>query len=302
LPVQVSSATGFTSALLNSGEMQNKGVELDLNVTPVNNSAGLRWDIGATFAYNQNKVLSLYPGIDNFLLNANTQQYVVKGAAFPQIKVTDWKRDPQGRIIVDKISGFPTVNDSLSTYGTPNPPYIIGLHTSVSYKGLTLSILAEGRFGAVIYNSIGNALDFTGVSWYSTQSGRQPFVIPNSSYSDGTGKYVANTDVVVRNGNNDFWASLWNNTESTYINSADFWKIREVSLSYTFPKNIFGNNSFIKQLSVALVGRNLFTFKAKENVWTDPEFANTTGNGIGTTDINQNPPTRIFGANVNITF
>src|SRR6185312_1799245 len=244
--------------------------------------------------------VSLYPGIDNFLLSG--QQYVVKGEAFPQIKVTDWKRDPQGRIIVDKNSGFPTVNDSLSTYGTPNPPYSLGFHTSISYKGFTLYALAEGRFGGIIYNSIGNALDFTGVSWYSTQSGRQPFVIPNSSYLDASGKYVANTDVVVRNGNNDFWASLWNNTGSTYINSADFWKLREVSLSYTFPKGIFGNNSFIKQLSVALVGRNLITIKAKENVWTDPEFSNTTGNGIGTTDINQNPPTRIFGANVNITF
>jgi TonB-linked SusC/RagA family outer membrane protein len=302
LPVQVSSATGFTSALLNSGEMQNKGLEVDLNLTPVNNRAGLRWDIGATFSYNENKILSLYPGIDNFPLPGFADEYVVKGAAFPQIKVTDWKRDPQGRIIVDKNSGFPTVNDSLSTFGTSTPPYSIGLHTSISFKGLTLSVLAEGRFGAVIYNSIGNALDFTGVSWYSTQSGRQPFVIPNSSYNDGTGKYVQNTDVATRNGNNDFWASLWNNTGSTYINSADFWKIREVSLSYTVPKKIFGNNSFIKQLSIAIVGRNLFTFKAKENVWTDPEFANTTGNAIGTTDINQNPPSRIFGANVNITF
>ncbi len=301
LPVQVSSATGFTSALLNSGEMQNKGIEADLDVVVLQNSRiGLRWNVGGNFAYNDNKVVSLYPGIDNFLLSG--QQYVVKGEAFPQIKVTDWKRDPQGRIIVDKNSGFPTVNDSLSTYGTPNPPYSLGFHTSISYKGFTLYALAEGRFGGIIYNSIGNALDFTGVSWYSTQSGRQPFVIPNSSYLDASGKYVANTDVAVRNGNNDFWASLWNNTGSTYINSADFWKLREVSLSYTFPKGVFGSNSFIKQLSIALVGRNLITIKAKENVWTDPEFANTTGNAIGTTDINQNPPTRIFGANVNITF
>ena len=302
LPVQVSYTTGFNQALLNSGEMQNKGVEIDLNVTPISSRSGLRWDIGANFAYNDNKVLSLYPGIDNFLLAANTNQYVVKGAAFPQIKVSDWKRDPIGRIIVGKTDGFPTPNDSLATFGTPNPPYILGLHTSISYKGLTLSVLAEGRFGAVIYNSIGNALDFTGVSAYSAQSGRQPFVIPNSSYDDGTGKYVANTDVVTKNGNNDFWASTWNNVNSTYINSADFWKIREVSLSYTFPANLFGRSSFIKQLSLALVGRNLFTFRAKDNVWTDPEFANTTGNTIGTTDINQNPPTRIFGANVNITF
>ena len=300
LPVQVSSTTGFTSALLNSGEMQNTGVEIDFTATPISSKSGLRWDIGTNFAYNNNKVISLYPGIDNFSLGNNT--YVVKGAAFPQIKVSDWKRDPQGRIIVDKASGFPTPNDSLSTYGTSNPPYIIGLHTSVSYKGFTLSVLAEGRFGAVIYNSIGGSLDFTGVSAYSASSGRQPFVIPNSSYNDGTGKYVANTDVVVKNGNNDFWASTWNNVGSTYMNSADFWKIREVSLSYTFPRNIFGNNSFIKQLSVAVVGRNLLTFKAKDNVWTDPEFANTTNNAIGTTDINQNPPTRIFGANVNITF
>src|SRR6185437_7075261 len=230
LPVQVSSATGFTSALLNSGEMQNKGIEADLDVSLIQNSRiGLRWNVGGNFAYNDNKVVSLYPGIDNFLLSG--QQYVVKGEAFPQIKVTDWKRDPQGRIIVDKNSGFPTVNDSLSTYGTPNPPYSLGFHTSISYKGFTLYALAEGRFGAIIYNSIGNALDFTGVSWYSTQSGRQPFVIPNSSYLDASGKYVANTDVAVRNGNNDFWASLWNNTGSTYINSADFWKLREVSLS-----------------------------------------------------------------------
>ena len=66
--------------------------------------------------------------------------------------------------------------------------------------------MAEGRFGAVIYNSIGSALDFTGVSAYSAQVDRQRFVLPNSVYDDGTGKYVPNTTITVRNGNNDFWA------------------------------------------------------------------------------------------------
>ncbi|MEO8110293.1 MAG: SusC/RagA family TonB-linked outer membrane protein [Ginsengibacter sp.] len=299
LKVQVSSATGFTEALLNSGEMKNKGIEVDLNTTPVNSPTGFKWDIGANFSYNKNEVVSLYPGITQFDLGNNS--FAIEGKAFPQIKVSDWNRDPQGRIIVGKDNGFPAPQDSLAVFGTSNPPYILGLHTSITYKGLTLSVLAEGRFGAIIFNSLGNALDFTGVSWYSAQSGRQPFVIPNSSYDDGTGKYVANTNVVTKNGNNDFWASTWNNVGSTYINSADFWKIREVSLSYTIPTKVLGN-TFIKGISVALVGRNLFTYKAKGNVWTDPEFANTTGNTIGTTDINQNPPTRIFGGNVNITF
>ncbi len=304
LPVQVSSATGFTSALLNSGEVQNRGIEVDLDVTAIDNTrrGGIKATFSGNFSYNENKVLALYPGINDFLLIGAADQYVVKGAAFPQIKLSDWKRDPGGRIIVDKTSGFPTPNDSLSTYGTSNPPYKLGLSTSISYKGITLSVLAEARFGAVIYNSIGNALDFTGVSAYSAQTDRTRFIIPNSVFDDGSGKFIANNSVAVKNGNNDFWASTWNGVGSTYLNSADFWKLREVSLSYTFPKNLFKNASFIKQLSVAIVGRNLFTWRAKENVWTDPEFSNTTGNALGTTDINQNPPTRIFGANVNITF
>ena len=140
------------------------------------------------------------------------------------------------------------------------------------------------------------------MSAYSAQTDRTRFIIPNSSVDDGTGKYIGNNSVAVKNGNNDFWASTWNNVGSTYLNSADFWKIREVSLSYTFPKSLLKNQSIFKQISIALVARNIFTYRAKENVWTDPEFSNTTGNAIGTTDINQNPPTRTFGANVNFTF
>jgi TonB-linked SusC/RagA family outer membrane protein len=299
LKVQVSSATGFTEALLNSGEMQNRGIETDLDVTAIRSTSGLRWDIGTNIAHNQNKVIALYPGINNFPLGNNA--YAIVGSPFPQIKVSDWKRDPEGRTIVDKNSGFPTPSDSLATFGTTNPPTIIGVHTALSFKGFALRALAEGRFGAIIYNALGNALDFTGVSWYSAQSGRQPFVIPHSSYYDGS-KYVANTDVLVKNGNNDFWASTWNNVGSTYINSADFWKLREASLTYTFDQKMLAKVAFIKQLSIGLVGRNLVTFKAKGNVWTDPEYANTTGNTIGTTDINQLPPTRTFGFNVNISF
>ena len=300
LPVQVSSTTGFTQALLNSGEMQNKGIEVDLDATPVNTRTGFKWQLGGNFAYNDNKVLSIFPGKEYFDLGNNA--FVVVGKAFPQIRVTDWNRDPQGRIIVNKQTGFPTPADTLTQFGTPNPPYQLGLHTTFSFKGFSLYVLAEGRFGAIINNTVGNALDFTGVSWYSAQSGRQQFVIPNSVYSDGAGKFVANTDVVTKNGNNDFWASTWNNVGSTYINSADFWKLREISLSYTFPQKMLDRISFIKQLSIAIVGRNLINLRAKDNVWTDPEFANTTGNTIGTTDINQNPPTKIYGFNVNVTF
>ena len=88
LPVQVSSTTGFGSVLLNSGEMENKGIEVDLRLTALQNIRnGLKWDLGANFAYNKNKVLSLYPGIDVFQIPGAADQYVVKGLRFSADKI-----------------------------------------------------------------------------------------------------------------------------------------------------------------------------------------------------------------------
>ena len=194
---------------------------------------------------------------------------------------------------------MPTLDPSPRAMGTTNPPRKFGLNTSLSFKGFTLTAVADGRFGALIENALGSSLDFTGVSAYSAQSGRQPFVIPNSVYFDGA-KYVPNTNINTSDGNVNFWAQSWNTAQSNYVNSADFWKLREISLSYNVPKKILSNG--IKAVSLQISGRNLFTKKAKENMWSDPEFANNTGNGTGTTDINQLPPTKFLSFSLNLTF
>lgn len=213
-------------------------------------------------------------------------------------------RDPDGRIIVDRNTGLPTLDPQQKLFGTTVPPTKIGITTSLSYKGFTLTAVADARFGAVIMNGIGPSLDFTGVSKYSTSSGRQPFIIPNSVYKDGD-KYVANTNINTGNPNagaQAFWASLWNTAGSNYVNSADFWKLRELSLTYTFGKDALNHLKVVNGLSISAVGRNLVMIKAKGNVWSDPEFSNTTGNAAGNTDINQLPPTRFYGVNVSVTF
>src|SRR6266542_166527 len=259
IPIAISPTTGFTSAFVNSGEMSNKGIELDMRITPLlRTKDGFKWDVGVNFAYNKNRVESIGYGLTD--VNVGGNSFAVVGEAYPTIKTTDWQRDPDGRIIVDKITGLPTLDPTPKIFGTANPPYRIGINTSISCKGFTLNALADGRFGAIIFNSIGSSLDFTGVSWYSAQAGREAFVIPNSVYDDGTGKYVPNTNISVSAGHQLFWASTWNNAGSDYINSAD------------------------------------------ENIWTDPEFSNTNGNGIGTNDINQTPPTKFYGANISVTF
>ena len=298
IPIGISWTTGFSSAYVNSGEMENKGIELDGKVTVIQ-TKDIQWDVRGNFAYNKNRVLNIGYGLNEVPIFNNT--YIEVGQAYGTIKGSDWVRDPEGRIVVDSKTGYPTLDATPKFFGTAYAPYSAGVSTSFSWKGITVGVVAEGRFGAVINNDLGQDLDFTGVSWYSAQAGRQVFVFPNSSIKVGD-KYEANTNVTLADGNNIFWASTWNAAVSPYVNSADFWKLREVSISYSLPAEIMNKTKFIKQASIGLVGRNLAAIRAKQNVWSDPEYSNTSGNGLGTTDINQTPPSRFYGASITLTF
>jgi TonB-linked SusC/RagA family outer membrane protein len=314
IPISISAATGYTTALVNSGVMQNQGIELDLKFTPLlKTESGFRWDIGGNFSYNQNLVKSLGYGLPQVTINnslATQNQISVStaaavGKAYGQIQTSDWVRSPSGQIVVDPVTGLPTLNNNPVLFGTSVPPTKVGVFTTVSYKGFVLNAVMDGRFGAVIFNGIGPALDFTGVSAYSASSGRQPFVIPNSVIDQGSGKFTPNTNVTTGNPNlgaQSLWANVWNTAGSNYVNSADFWKLRELSLTYNFPAKWLNGTKIINAASLGFVARNLVTIRAKDNIWSDPEFSNTNGNASGNTDINQLPPTKFLGFNLSLTF
>jgi hypothetical protein len=87
-----------------------------------------------------------------------------------------------------------------------------------------------------------------------------------------------------------------------YVTSADFIKLREVAITYELPKKDLGSQKVIKGLSFSLNGRNLFMWRPKSNIWSDPEYStNATGNAVGYTTEFQTPPTRIISATINAT-
>jgi hypothetical protein len=123
-------------------------------------------------------------------------------------------------------------------------------------------------------------------------------------YNDGTGKYVKNTDVLVRAGGYGFYEATSTNRgiNSNYITSAAAWKVREVALTYDVPNKLIGKTKFVKGATIGAVARNLFTFLPSTNEWTDPEFANTTGNAVGVNNSGILPPNRLYGFNVSLRF
>jgi hypothetical protein len=177
------------------------------------------------------------------------------------------------------------------------------LNPSVSWKGLTFSIVAEYKGGHYAYADIGQAMAWTGVSAATAANHRERFVFPNSVYEQTPGQkdYVNNTDITIANVN-DFYTGVYRDVASNFIVSAASWRIREVSLSYKFPESIFGNQKVIKGVTFTVNARNLFLFLPKTNVYTDPDFNFTATNSSGVSTSQINPPTRIIGANISVTF
>ncbi len=302
IPATISLATGYASAYINAGELQTNGLETDFKLTPLLSLGDLAWNLTVSYAHNTSKVISIMQDLNE--LPIGDVSYAIVGQQFPAIKVTDVKRDPDGHIIVDPSTGYPIKDPALKQMGHGNPNDILGIVNTLSYKGLNLNIVVDYRGGNVIDNWMGNSLDFTGTSWHSAQNGRQNFVIPNSVIETSPGVFTPNTDVVVKNAGRLFWTGAdYQGVQSTYLTSAAFWKLREISLSYDVPvKNIFGG--FIKAAQVGVVGRNLLMLRPKTNIWTDPEFNQQSGasNALGYTTVDQTPPTRIYGFSVKLTF
>jgi len=302
--MKVSSATGYTSSKINAGEMLNKGIELELKTTPIA-TPNWRWDFNANYAYWYNRVVSLAGDLEEIDLG-NTAIYAIKGMAFPTIKVTQFTRDPQGRVIVDGTTGMHTIDAQTIPRGQTVPKHLIGLQSSLSWKNLSLAISADYRGGHIFRSDLYYDLLFTGVGKLSAINARERFVFPNSVINTGTAEnpvYTPNTNVTIQDGGAAWWTSTMRNLSYYSVNSAAVWKIREISLTYDIPQSVLGfTNNVVKGLTVGVVGRNLFMFLPKNNLYTDPEFGNTTGNAVGRTTSSQTPATRTYGVNLTVSF
>ena len=310
VPTGISWATGYSSYLVNAGTTTGKGIESRLNVIPVRTED---WELslGGNFTYIDNRVESISSDLDILNLGAYASgagSYAVAGEKFPIIMGKGYKRDDQGRIIVDRITGYPSATESNINFGPALPTHTLGLNFTVSYKDLSFYTSAEYRTGNYIYNAGAGSFDFSGSGINTVAYDRERFIIPNSSYWDeATNSYVANTSVTVYDGGANYWSMANPRTgiHETYVTSAAFWKIREMSLSYNLPKSLLAGQKVLKAAKISAQGRNLFLWTPKTNVYTDPEYSdgngNSNGNAIGLTNLNQTPPSRYIGFTLSLT-
>jgi TonB-linked SusC/RagA family outer membrane protein len=301
--ISTSTATGYSNARVNAGRVDNNMIELSLRATPVR-TADWNWELGVNYTNYKNEVVDLYQGVNEVELGgyANAAYiYAIKGEVYPMIKTTAYERDPQGRIVVNGTTGNPVRSAAMQIQGQTTPDQTWGLNTRLRYKGVTFAAQLDYRTGNVFYTNLGRTMDFTGLSAHSAAFDRQPFVVPNSVIKNTDGSFTPNTSIKTADGGFDYWYSQYSQVQENYTVDGSFVKLREISLSYELPKAFLAKQKVVKSASIGLVGRNLFTWLPKENVFTDPEMNFSEGNASGLQDL-INPPTRIYGFTLNVSF
>ncbi|MBL7728878.1 MAG: SusC/RagA family TonB-linked outer membrane protein [Dinghuibacter sp.] len=317
IQIRTSSATGFTGVQTNAAAFQGKGIELDLRLSPLVTIKDFSMDLKLNYTLQETEITQLYPGLDEIGIGTNTNNFGIVGFPAFVFKLVDYKRDAQGRVIVDRNTGLPSRDPSLKRYGRTMPKDLFGANFTANYKNFALSVSADYKGGHYIFHGTGGNMDFGGQGMNTIRFGRERFVFPNSVYEDpaNPGKYIPNTNVLTNSGNANFWTTGDNfiNIQTNYLTSAASWKIREIVLSYNVPSKALGNGKVIKAATIALTGRNMFMFRPKTNWYADPDFNFSSGgdnpeftrggNAMGIyTAANYLPSTRTMGFSINLTF
>jgi TonB-linked SusC/RagA family outer membrane protein len=307
IPVSITSATGTSSYLTNAGETERSGLELTFDGAVVK-SNDFNWNATLNWATNKTSVVSLPAGLTEmtapgggaaFGFVTMTHQL---GNKWGQLKGAGYKRDASGNKIIN-ANGTYAVEQGLYL-GSVLPDFTGGLINSISYKGFTLNAAIDFQKGGKFFSLSEMWGNYTGVM-EATAAMNDKGNNVREDVSAGGGVRVTGVDA--SGGAVDMYVpakryfAQWysNRLAEPFIHDATFIKLREVSLSYKLPKDIFGNQNVVKDVMISLVGRNLgLLYVAKDNFnnWDPSELANTYG------ESGQLPGTRSFGMNLKITF
>jgi TonB-linked SusC/RagA family outer membrane protein len=292
-------STGYSANVVNAGEIQNKGIELTIGVTPVKTSYGLTWDLFGTYTKNTSNVVSLPGGVQQIVIGGFNGMSIVaaKGLPYGEFYAITNATDAKGRTIIDPASGLPVLTPTPQYLGSYNPKYQASLGTNIKFKGFNLGVLFDVKHGGVFYSQTKQLADFVGTA-AETGGVRfgQPF--PNSVYLDPAGKSVVNTTIPY---SKYVYFISQNTPPGVEIVDASYIKMRSASISYTLSKKQLKSLPF-GALTIGVFGNNLFLWTPKSNAFVDPEVNSGGASNEQGFDFTSNPSVRNYGINLKVSF
>lgn len=329
LAVDVSPSTGFQQELINGGKINNKGVEVELDFTPIKTNQ-LTWNVMVNYSTNHSRVVRLDKAgmLKSYVLGADGTVQVLAAIDQPYGTLfgTAFERNAKGEIMVGP-NGLPVTDPNNKYLGHYTPDWLGSINNDLTFHNFSLSFLVDASIGGSIYSSTNSTGTYTGVL-ASTLPGRdaanggllyyypgndntqQAVALPAGASSAPGGATIHDDGMTFRGVQEDgksnnviipaqeYYKTL-SNVDEAFVYNASYVKLREVKLGYELPFR-FIHSIGLQSATIALVGRNLWIIsKHVPNI--DPETAFNTGNGQGLEDLSL-PTVRNFGININLKF
>lgn len=298
-------ASGFSREYINAGDIENRGLEIQLTGVPVRNDR-FSWNTTVNFATNTNTIVELHEKTKRANITDNTRYATVvvnEGEKYGDLYGHVWQKDANGQYIVD-ANGLPVV-EANQKLGNFNPKALLGWSNTFTYGNISLHTLIDARIGGEIVSGTAAYLAAFGVADYTEAHREGDWVIPGV-HADGT---VNSTAITAQ----QFWTTVGQNGRDAW---GEFFtydmtnvRFRELAVSYKFNVESWKG---IQAAQISLTGRNLFFFyrgKSKLDIPglgkiknpIDPEGALGAGNYQGV-EVGLPPAVRTYGLNVKVTF
>jgi len=293
LTLPSSAGAEYRFYMVNAGNIENKGIEIMISGTPVMTTY-FRWKTGINYSANKNKIVELHPDLNNFVYGDEgfSMSYAMRlreGGSFGDIYGWKFDRDENGTIRLND-RGLPLTIGSGNTekVGNSNPDYMLGWSNTFTYKGFSFYFLIDARVGGDVLSQTQAELDRRGVSANTAKARDRGYVdVGGQRFTDVEAFYQ---HIGTRN----------STVTEYYMYDATNIRLRELSIGYSFPRNMLEKTKVFQGIDLSLIGRNLFFFY--KDAPFDPDAVMSTGNSCQGVDVFGMPTTRSIGFNIKFTF
>ncbi|MCC5913192.1 MAG: SusC/RagA family TonB-linked outer membrane protein [Balneolaceae bacterium] len=317
IPVPVSNATGAAVFNTNAGEIQNRGLELTVNATPVQ-SQQFQWDITSNFTVNRNEVISIREGVDAINLgfvsaySDNPFQQLIPGQSYGAIWGSSYQRfgaDENSQVLDSSLpkiigdDGFPVRNSDPLIVGDALPDWTWNINNQFNYRNWDFGFNIDIVYGVDKYNKLDN---WDSAFGHTTKTlNREDYVVFDGVLADGsqnTQEVWLGQGVDPQTGRNygaGYHRENYRLVVENSVEDASYVKLRSINLGYSLSESLLANLP-IRSARASVAANNILLWSP----WSqyDPEaFVSSGSNLVGLVDLAY-PGTRSLVFSLNFSF
>jgi TonB-linked SusC/RagA family outer membrane protein len=259
---RLSYATGFVLNTQNAGSTRNQGFEVSADANIYNNT-DFGWNVRVNFNKMWNEVVQLPANVAEYYLGdtwlyGNARGGITLGGTTTSITSYGYLRNTAGDILINPLNGLPAIDAVFKVRGDRNPDYTIGTTNTFRYKNWRLSFLWDLKVGGDVFNA--NKMYLTGIGKSDLTIDRYTPRVVEGVLNDGkqnSANPTVNTIAVIPAYLDAYYGANGMPEEAFIEKDVNWFRLRDVSLSYQFPTSIVKKIKGVKSLGAFLTGNDL---------------------------------------------